>query len=200
MFLSTLANPIACSTKFPFKVVMKAYIAAPICFFLASCTTVMPTAQQPTSGPRARVRLAAFADELNVQVTQPDGKKGTLYARSGFYPGSSDLGMPKGATGWPGRNEYYVVGNQDVLAHSNITRVPSSASRVASHCEVSARIHIEAGKDYEISVVTGQGAEAWMMTSCFITATQLISLPNGEVRMQPVPVIPVLTAANGDLK
>lgn len=30
-----------------------------------------------------------------------------------------------------------------------------------------------------------------MMTSCFITATQLISLPNGEVKMQPVSVIPM---------
>lgn len=171
----------------------KSLYNVPIFIILASCTTLMPTAEQPVSGPRARVRLAAFAGELTVQVTQPDGKKGTLYARSGFYPGKSDLGMPKGASGWPGSNEYYVVGNQDVLARSEITRVPSSASRVASHCEVAAYIHIDAGKDYEISVVTGQGAEAWMMTSCFITATQLITLPDGVVKLKPVRVLPVPT-------
>lgn len=114
-----------------------------------------------------------------------------LYAHSGFYPGKSDLGMPKGATGWPGNNEYYVVGNQDIVARSSITRVPSSASAVASHCEVAAKIHVDAGKDYEISVVTGQGAEAWMMTSCFITATQLVTLPDGRVSLKPVRVSPV---------
>lgn len=66
------------------RILMRAYAAATICFLLASCTTVMPTAQQPANGPRARVRVAAFADELTVQVAQPGGKKGMLYARSGF--------------------------------------------------------------------------------------------------------------------
>ncbi|PMQ04323.1 hypothetical protein DyAD56_15085 [Dyella sp. AD56] len=159
---------------------------------LSSCTTVMPTARQPVDGPRARVRLASFADELTVEVVQPDGKKGTLYTRSGFYPGKSDLDMPKGSSGWPGHNEYYVVGNQMVLAHSEITRVPSGVSVVASHCEVSGRIWLDSGKDYEIGVVTGQGQKGWDMTSCFITATELIASPNGETTMKPVPVLPVL--------
>jgi hypothetical protein len=169
----------------------KSFIAVSMAMVLASCATLKPTAEQPTSGPRARIRLAAFAGELSVLVTQPDGRPGTLYARSGFYPGKSDLGMPKGATGWPGNNEYYVVGNQDIVARSTITRVPSSASPVASHCEVAAKIHVDAGKDYEISVVTGQGAEAWMMTSCFITATQLVTQPDGRVGLKPVRVLPV---------
>jgi hypothetical protein len=172
------------------KLVMKGTAMVLLSLFLSSCLSLMPNAKQPTDGPRARVRLAAFAGELAIEVTQPDGKSGTLYARSGFYPHEANLGMPKGSIGPQGRNEYFVVGNQVVLARSLIQRRAEGGSPIVSECQASGLIRLETGKDYEIGIISSPGANGWDIGICFIIANELISLPDGKVKMIPVRIMP----------
>lgn len=162
---------------------------------LGGCTTVMSTAQQPKDGPRARLRLAGWSDQMQVDVRQPDGRKGTLYTRSGFYPGDiGNLGMPVGPSGKKGRNEYYVVGDQDVTVRVGVDLVVQKTPTydMQSICSVSGTFHVEAGKDYETIpvVITKPGSNKILF--CAIRATELVPQPDGSVTFKDLRVTPLL--------
>jgi hypothetical protein len=164
---------------------------------LGGCTTMKSTAQQPTDGSRSRIRLAGFADQMEIDVVQPNGRKGTLYTRSGFYPGDvGKLGMPAGPTGEQGRNEYYIVGDQDVTVRVNVAHVvqQTPSSQLQSVCKVSGSFHVDAAKDYEVRpMVLAQPDSPKKIALCAIAAIELVSKPDGRTSFERLRVTPIAT-------
>lgn len=164
---------------------------------VSGCTTLKSTARQPTEGPRARIRLASFADELEVEVREPGGTKGVLYARSGFYPGkTADLGMPLGPAGQSGRNEYFVVADQDPIVTLHVTHVVSNSPTMQwqSYCAAKGTFHVDASKDYELDAVILPGPKEGEISKCAIRATEIATDANGSVAFHPIHVARVAGA------
>lgn len=175
----------------------KLFIFAALALLVSGCTTLKSTARQPTEGPRARIRLASFADELEVEVREPGGSKGTLYTRSGFYPGKvADLGMPVGPAGRSGYNEYYVVADQDPIVTLHVTHVVSNSPTMQwqSYCAAKGTFHVDAGKDYELDAVILPGAKKGEISMCAIRATEIARDANGSVMFHPIRVTRVAGA------
>ncbi len=166
-------------------------LAVAICVLpLAGCITLLTrTATEPTSGPRARIRVIGSGGDLLVTPErQPDGKRGSMIAHGFLWPGTrSRIGMPDGedATKWA--DEYYVMADQDIVVTYDF-RVDTPGTQygpgTSQRCgPIDAKFHVAADEDYEVSAAVGP-------TRCLIVVTRLIAVDGRVTLKVPVPLKP----------
>jgi len=96
-----------------------------------------------------------------------------------------------GPAGKQGRNEYYVVGDQDVTVRVDVTLVEKTTPVVSygSKCRVNGSLHVEAGKDYEVlPILIKKPGTVGIIKVCLITASELVPSPSGGVVFKELPV------------
>lgn len=107
--------------------------------------------------------------------------------------------MPLGPAGQGGRNEYYVVADQDPVVTLHVTHVVSNSPTMQwqSSCVNKGTFHVDAGKDYELNAVTLPGPEKGAISKCAIRAVEIVTDKHGNVVFHPVRMLPVAGANKG---
>ncbi|UPG85505.1 hypothetical protein L2Y94_19730 [Luteibacter aegosomatis] len=157
---------------------------------LSGCmTALLPKASEPTSGPRARIRLIGGAGDLMIRPEkQPGDKRGDMVAHGLLWPGNrARIGMPDDEEPTRLADEHYVIADQDIDAFFSF-RMDTPGNKyepgTIQKCgPIDAKFHVDDGGDYEVSSrITNK--------ECFIVVRRLLAVNGRIVTKMPVMLKP----------